>query len=82
MSVAKGIEKQIINPVRGDIDEKREEKSEKRKARNETERMVYEVGLLIGEENIIFQNKFQRFEPPHNLCNGQYIALTIFHDSV
>ena len=31
MSVAKGIEKTMKSPVMGDIDEKREERSEKRK---------------------------------------------------
>ena len=58
--------------------QKIEDRKEKRKKREDDIRS----GLLICEENIIFLYKLHPFEPPHNLCNGQYIALTIFHDSV
>ena len=57
-------------------------KIEKRKEKREKREDDIRSGLLICEENIIFLYDVHPFEPPHNLCNGQHIALTIFHDPV
>ena len=45
----KGIEKMPLSPVRGDMYEKRETKSEKRKARNER---IFDIRITINDMRI------------------------------